>query len=380
MDLGTYEFDEHGRRLFRPTTPPFPPLEDVHDVLEAANTSVREFDRRLTEWDRHGAVGRLFARLDAVHSSGAEGSTTTFTDLLEYESALRTAPDIDDATIVAACADGLNEEVAWTTPEELVLRLHQRLFEHHRNRMLAAGAGRLKTLANYTADPDLPGGMFGYTSPAALKSALEEWRDFTLATAPATPELLRQMLSHWMFEHIHPVADGNGRIGRLLVPILMRRKGQTSTACTFFGEAVHENKGLYIGMLKDARITGKTTNYARQMLGFIRTTASANIDRLDRLQSVEQEWRARFAKVRSDSVVHRMIAYAMIKPVFTINDAQNDLGVSFAAANGAARALSDEGLLTVPQDVKRNRLFYANDVLGLFDRFRPDSASNSAPE
>lgn len=380
MDLGTYEFDEHGRRLFRPTTPPFPPLEDVHDVLEAANTSVREFDRRLTEWDRHGAVGRLFARLDAVHSSGAEGSTTTFTDLLEYESALRTAPDLDDATIVAACADGLNEDVAWTTPEELVLRLHQRLFEHHRNRMLAAGAGRLKTLANYTADPDVPGGMFGYTSPAALKSALEEWRDFTLATAPATPELLRQMLSHWMFEHIHPVADGNGRIGRLLVPILMRRKGQTSTACTFFGEAVHENKGLYIGMLKDARITGKTTNYARQMLGFIRTTASANIDRLDRLQSVEQEWRARFAKVRSDSVVHRMIAYAMIKPVFTINDAQNDLGVSFAAANGAARALSDEGLLTVPQDVKRNRLFYANDVLGLFDRFRPDSASNSAPE
>lgn len=133
-------------------------------------------------------------------------------------------------------------------------------------------------------------------------------------------------------------------------------------------------------MLKDARITGKTTNYARQMLGFIRTTASANIDRLDRLQSIEKAWRGRFGRVRSDSVVHRMIAYAMIKPVFTINDAQNDLGVSFAAANGAARALADEGLLTVPQDVKRNRLFYANDVLGLFDRFRPNSASNSAPQ
>jgi Fic family protein len=179
-----------------------------------------------------------------------------------------------------------------------------------------------------------------------------------------------------MFEHIHPMTDGNGRIGRLLVPILMRRKGQTSTACTFFGESVHENKGLYIGVLKDARISGKTANYSRQMLAFIRTTASANINRLDRLQSIEKDWRARFARVRTDSVVHRMIAYAMIKPVFTINDAQNDLGVSFAAANGAARTLADEGLLKVPQDVKRNRLFYADEVLGLFDRFRanPNSA------
>jgi Fic family protein len=378
MDLGIYELDEHGRRLFRPAVPPFPPLEDVHDVLEAANAAVREFDRRLTEWDRHGAVGRLFARLDAVHSSGAEGSTTTFTDLLEYESALRTAPDVDDATIVAACADGLNEDLAWTTPEDLVLRLHRRLFENHRNRMLAAGAGHFKALPNYTGDPDVPGGMFGYTSPASIQPALREWRDFTLANAPAMPELLRQLLSHWMFEHIHPMTDGNGRIGRLLVPILMRRKRQTSTACTFFGEAVHENKGLYIGMLKDARISGKTTNYARQMLAFIRTTASANINRLDRLQSIEKDWRARLARVRSDSVVHRMITYAMIKPVFTINDAQNDLGVSFAAANGSARTLANEGLLKVPQDVKRNRLFYADEVLGLFDRFRVNS--NSAVE
>jgi len=293
---------------------------------------------------------------------------------------LRTAPDVDDATIIAACADGLNEDLAWTTPEDLVLRLHRRLFENHRNRMLAVGAGHFKALPNYTGDPDLPGGMFGYTSPACVEPALREWRDFTLATAPATPELLRQVLSHWMFEHIHPMTDGNGRIGRLLVPILMRRKGQTSTACTFFGESVHENKGLYIGVLKDARITGKTANYSRQMLAFIRTSASANINRLDRLQSIEKDWRARFARVRSDSVVHRMIAYAMIKPVFTINDAQIDLGVSFAAANGAARTLADEGLLKVPQDVKRNRLFYADEVLGLFDRFRQKSPWSSAPE
>jgi hypothetical protein len=62
-------------------------------------------------------------------STHREGSTTTFADLPECASALRTAPDVDDATIVAACADGLTENLAWTTPEDLVLRRHRRLFE-----------------------------------------------------------------------------------------------------------------------------------------------------------------------------------------------------------------------------------------------------------
>ncbi|MFX7914660.1 Fic family protein, partial [Acinetobacter baumannii] len=76
-------------------------------------------------------------------------------------------------------------------------------------------------------------------------------------------EIVRQVLSHWMFEHIHPVADGNGRIGRLLVPIVLRAKGFTNKACAFFGEAVHEDKSLYIDTLKDARISGNPTNYVR---------------------------------------------------------------------------------------------------------------------
>ncbi|HEV7881429.1 hypothetical protein, partial [Bradyrhizobium sp.] len=83
MSAGTFEFDERGRKLFKPNVPSFPPLDEVHDLLDPAMASIREFDRRLRAWNRDAAVGRLFARLDAVHSSAAEGSTTTFTDLME---------------------------------------------------------------------------------------------------------------------------------------------------------------------------------------------------------------------------------------------------------------------------------------------------------
>jgi Fic family protein len=59
-----------------------------------------------------------------------------------------------------------------------------------------------------------------------------------------------------MFEHIHPVTDGNGRIGRLLVPLMLRSKCATRAACACFGEAVHEDKDLYVEALKAARRTG----------------------------------------------------------------------------------------------------------------------------
>lgn len=64
------------------------------------------------------------------------------------------------------------------------------------------------------------------------------------------------------------------------------------------------------------------------------------------------------------------------KPVFTVGEVQKDLGVSFAAASNAARALQDEGTLSVPDDASRNRLFHADEVLDVFDRFKTPTHSS----
>src|ERR1700722_12258569 len=129
MDSGTYESDDDGVLCFRPVVPRLPALEDVHDAVDHALRRLRDFDRLLGEWPRPGSIERLFARLDAVHSSGAEGSTTTFTDLMEFESALRVAPDRDDAAVVAAAAAGMDENLEHGNLKELVLKIHRRLFE-----------------------------------------------------------------------------------------------------------------------------------------------------------------------------------------------------------------------------------------------------------
>ena len=164
MDSGIFELDPDGRRCFRPAAPRFPAVEDILDALEPATAAVREFDRALSAWEQPGLVGRLFARLDAVHSSGAEGSTTTFSELMEYQTSLRSAPDVDDAAAVAACAEAIETEPQGDVdPVDVTLRIHRRLFAQSRDRIAAAEAGRLKTRINGTAEGEAPGGFFYYT-------------------------------------------------------------------------------------------------------------------------------------------------------------------------------------------------------------------------
>jgi Fic family protein len=371
LDSGVFELDPQGRRCFRPAAPRFPPIEDILDVLEPATAAVREFDRALSAWERPGLVGRLFARLDAVHSSGAEGSTTTFGDLMEYQSSLRSAPDADDAAAVAACAEAVETESRGDVdPVEVTLRIHGRLFAHARDPMVAEAAGRLKLRANGTADRDAPGGFFYYTQPSSVAAALDEWRIFTLAGDPRTPEIARQILSHWMFEHIHPVADGNGRIGRLLVPLMLRSKGATRAACAFFGEAVHEDKDLYVEALKAARLSGDMGPWTRLMLSFLERTAAANLARLTRLAAVDAEWRRIAAAFRSDSMVHKLAPFALTRPAFTMRDALDAIGGTFASVNTAAARLVEAGALTIANGARRDRLYRAGAVLEIFDRFR----------
>jgi Fic family protein len=375
LTSGAYEVDPAGRRCFRPHLPRIPPLEDVLDALDQAAAAVREFERALAAWQPPGLIGRLFARLDAVHSSGAEGSTTTFADLMEYESSRRTAPDPDDAAAVAACAAAFEAEAPGAgDPIDISLAIHRRLFERSRDRMVAAMAGRLKERPNGTADPEVPGGIFYYTQPASAPRALAEWRDFTLASDARTPEMVRQVLSHWMFEHIHPVADGNGRIGRLLIPMMLRRKGATRVACAFLGEAVHEEKDLYVEALKTARISADMTAWTRLMLSFLRRSAAANLDRLARLAAVEAQWRSAVAHFRSDSMVHKLAPFALTRPAFTIEDARRAIGATFVSVNTAAAQLVDAGILVIADRARRDRLFLANAVLDIFDRFRSPPA------
>ncbi len=370
--FGAYEPDERGRPCYRPPVPSLPRIDDVWEPLQRATQAVADFDRALSAFPAPAVVGRLFARLDAVRSSGAEGSTTTFTDLLEYETALRRAADPEDTQSVAGCAEAFDLlGGAGDMPLDDVARtIHRRLFENSRDPMVSSSAGQWKRLANSTFDPDL-GGAFHYTRPGSLSAALAEWDAFT-STRDTYPALVRAALSHWMFEHIHPFTDGNGRVGRLLIPLVLRWQGTTANACAFLGESVHENKQLYIDALKAGRRNGDLAPWSRVCLALITQASQANLERLAKLGGILARWRGATSSFRSHGVIHDLVPYALTKPVFTVRDALADLGKgTFQTINAAAGKLVDLGIVHVPGKSQRDRLFAAREVLALFELNAP---------
>jgi Fic family protein len=367
MSSGQFEYDEQ-RPCFRPAPPILPRLEDIQEPLQRAIAKVSEFDRLLSEWPREGAIGRLFARLDAVHSAGAEGATTTFTELMEFKTSARRAPDPADAASVAACADALEAEPSGNLID-LALKLHRKLFERSSKPLDKTSAGKWKDRWNATQDGSSPDGFFYFTKPASIEPTLIEWQRFTMADDRRSPEILRQIASHWMFEHIHPFHDGNGRVGRLLVPLTLKLKGATKTSCAFFGEAVFDNKDAYTEALKAARLTSDWTAYARLMLAMIAQTAENNIARLHELKAIEMGWTNKLRGFRKDARVHIVARFALTNPAFTIADVKRHTGGTYANNNIAADKLVQAGILALPGN-KRGRIFHAADVLDIFDRLQ----------
>jgi Fic/DOC family len=373
LELGVFELDAQGRRCFRPDAPACPALDDIIDRLEPAAAALRKLDRALAAWPQPERVGRLFAALDAVHSCGADGSAVTFSELMAYRTSLRAAPNPADAAEVAACAEITATEPQRLDPVAAALRIHRRLatlgptMSTHDPESRPDG---LKRRSNGILDRDATNSLLYYTRPVSVAAALEDWRTFTLGFDLDTPEIVRQILSHWMFEHIHPFPDGNSRIGRLLVPLMLRSKGATNFPCAFLGEAVHRGLAVHVSGLRAARLSGDMTAWTRLMLMFLERTATANLVRLERLAAVVQAWRRIAANSRPGSMVHKLVPFSLTRPAFTRRDALEALGGTAAALSTAALRLIEAGVLTTADAAAPDPLFEAPAVLDIFDRFR----------
>jgi hypothetical protein len=106
------------------------------------------------------------------------------------------------------------------------------------------------------------------------------------------------------------------------------------------------------------------------MLSFLERTATANLARLTRLAAVDAQWRRIASAFRSDSMVHKLAPFALTRPVFTLRDALDAIGGTFASVNTAAARLVEAGVLTIANGARRDRLYRAGAVLEIFDRFR----------
>ena len=304
-----------------------------------------------------------FVRKEAVLSSQIEGTQCTLTDLLTFEAEAATATS-DDADVQEVCnyLDGLSyarQQIASDSGLPISVRL---LNETHA--LLMRGVrGEDKQPGEVRRSQNMIGGArpgdvaFLPPPPHLLDGVLSEFEEYIDAKDELSP-LVRAGLLHVQFETIHPYRDGNGRIGRLLVTLLLEHYDVLSSPLLYLSLFFKRHYGEYCRLLSAVRTDGDWEGWIRFFLEAIATIADeATVAARDIFRIVERDRRQVLDTKSITVMAARLFEMLPRHPIVTIAKATSLLNTTKPTATKAVMALVDAKVLVETSGRKRDRKF-----------------------
>jgi Fic family protein len=224
---------------------------------------------------------------------------------------------------------------------------------------------------------DIAYSIYNPTPPDAIPAALEESIAYLRCDGmqAMTQSLIARMaIGHAHFEAVHPFRDGNGRIGRLLLPLMMATEGHTPL---YLAPYIEAHKPAYAASLKAGQQRQDWAEAIGYMARAVSGTAAEVLATRAALQTLAGLWRTR-RKFRAGSAAAHAIELLPHYPVLTVARLAALLRVTAAAARRAVDQLVEAGILVAPADQRYNRLFTAREALSIINR--PFGAEPLLPE
>jgi Fic family protein len=370
--------------------------EVAADVAEA-EAAVARFNSEalwLLNWE---AMARLLLRAECVASSRIEGLEVGGRRLLRAELARALGEEAEDVTAgevlnnIGALSFAIEAlERGQAIRVEDLLEVHRRLFAGTR---LEHQAGRLRTEQNWIGGSGFNpcSAEFVPPPPERVAELLDDLCAF--CNDASLPAVAQAAIAHAQFETIHPFVDGNGRTGRALIHVLLRRRGLAPrmvppvslvlatwandyvaglTATRYRGpagsSAAHEGINRWIGLFAAAcrRAVGDAESYE------------------ERVRGLQAEWYGRLGRVRSGSAAELLVNALPGAPIMTVASAAEMIRRSGQAVNEAVGRLTEAGILRQVTVGRRNRAFEAADLIEAFTELErrlasPAGDTRSAP-
>jgi Fic family protein len=344
--------------------PPDPPLQfdsDLLDLRDRAHLLLGRLDSISTLLPDPSFFPYLYVRKEAVLSSQIEGTQSSLSDLLLYESEEAPGVPLDDVQEVSRYVAALDHGLARIRGGfPLSIRL---LCEIH-SVLLAGGRrsekmpGELRTSQNWIGGTRPGNALFVPPPPHELLPCLGALEKFLHDDPVRAPTLLKAALAHVQFETIHPFLDGNGRLGRLLITLLLCAEGALSEPLLYLSLYFKTHRDAYYDLLQRVRLDGDWEAWIRFFLEGVVTTAEQATTTAHRVLALLRDDRARVdAHERSTASTRRLLDHMSRRPLLTIRRAANDLGTSHQTISAAVRHLQDLGIIAEITGRKRDRVF-----------------------
>jgi Fic family protein len=334
------------------------------------------------------ALARLLLRAESVASSRIEGLETGARKLLRAEAAQQLGGRTLDVTAdeVLGNVNAMNAAIHQIGPGETItldtlLDFHRRLMA---NTPLAAHAGRLRDTQNWIGGSAYNpcSAAFVPPPPGHVPDLLADLCAF--CNDASLPAVAQAAIAHAQFETIHPFADGNGRTGRGLVHLVLRRRGLVTRVLPPISLVLATWAEDYVSGLTATRYRGRATGAAahaglnlwtgRFAGACIRAVADASSFE-ERVRQIQQRWRTQLGRVRGGSATDLLIHWLPGAPILTVNGAADLIGRSFPQTSEAVTRLTGAGILSQVTVGKRNRVFEAKEIIDAFTDLERQIAS-----
>lgn len=322
----------------------------------------------------------MFVRHEAVLSSQIEGTQSTLEDVLQYEldaKGPRVAKDAGEVVnYVAAMNHGLERLQSLPLSLRLLREIHARLMEGVRGS--ERSPGEFRTTQNWIGAQGctLLTASFVPPPPHEMVVALDNLEKF-LHDSRGLPALIQCGLAHAQFETIHPFLDGNGRVGRLLITLLLCEQRILERPLLYLSVYLKAHRAEYYDRLTAVRTSGDWEGWLRFFLKGVAEVSVAATNTARSILRLREEARLKLA---SNAQGVRLLDHLFEKPVMSVRAAEQYLGCSFATAASTIEQLEAAGLLRETTGQKRNRLYRYEPYLSLFEQHGMETGAQGAAQ
>jgi len=306
---------------------------------------------------------------EAVASSRIEGTQASLSDVLQAEASGTPSPSEDVAEVeryISATRQGYELVKSLPITQRLILDLHKTLLSGVRGQEKLPGEFRRTPVwvGSTTDRPD--NAVYVPPLPAELPDLISDWELF-VNTPDQLPTLIRCGLMHYQFETIHPFLDGNGRIGRLLINLMLMEEGRLGTPLLYLSGYLERHRREYYSRLQDVREQGNIQEWLQFFLTAVRRSSDDAVQRAERLVGLRETYIAEAAQSRSN--LPALVELMFTNPFLTVSRVERRTGLTNQGARNLIKVAAHRGWLEEVGTIGRGGRMYwvARDLYEIID-------------
>lgn len=368
INLDNAVFYHHGK---------FPPeiiqYQGIIPALTGAIEAIARYDQMLKNMHNGEILLAPLRNQEAVISSRMEGTISTMDEILQYEAdypetdgksvyGVNVRSDIIETVLYQRTLKNTQKAMSEGYPltKSLLKGMHQQLLSFGRG--ANKSPGEFKKEQNYLADTFKKSILFVPISPEKLEEGLD--RLFSYINENQDHILIKTGVTHLEFEALHPFQDGNGRIGRMLITLMLWNANIISAPHFYISGYFENNKNTYIDLMRRVSETGDWNEWIVFFLNAIETQAKQNLEIAKNIRRLYEEMKSIFSDTLSSKWAVMAQDFIFTNPIFRNSQFIEKSGIPSTTATRFTKLLVEKGILTTKEEAAgRKSALYSFDML-----------------